>query len=164
MKIKFCDLNKSLVSKVSALGIESVHADYFLEAYKTPFSVLMTASNPMFTFGGGLDYHFTKHFPKICEYKRMKGGENERIANICFTITVNDELVATRESITKAIWFAIASTEPHETLVLSGVGTGIGGLSEDEFIEILKELTNVQHKREVREDAVDQRITAEENK
>lgn len=140
MKIKFIDLNKSLVEEVSKLGIESVHGDYFVEGYKTPFPVFMTASNPSWTFGGGLDYHFTEHFPKLCEYKRIKQGGMERISNVVFSITVNDELRATKESIKQAIQFAIWNTQEHETLILSGVGTGIGRLFNSEFVSILKEL------------------------
>jgi hypothetical protein len=142
-KIKFVDLNKALVESVRAVGIESVHGDYFLEAYKTPQPVFMTASNPLFTFGGGLDYHFTQHFPKLCEYKRIKSiakGENERISNVCFAITVNDECLATKETIFSAIKFAMENTKQGETLILSGVGTGIGRLSNEDFVEVLSKI------------------------
>jgi hypothetical protein len=136
--IKFIDYNKSLVEKVRKLNIEAVCGDYFFESYKTPRPVLMTASNPHFTFGGGLGYHFTKHFPELCKYKQIKCGENERIGNICFAITVDENLKATKEMIKSALEFSIPSTCEHETLCFSGIGTGIGGLSEDEFISVLK--------------------------
>lgn len=138
--IKFVDLNSNLVKMVSELGIESICSDYFLEAYKTPRPVLMTASNPRFTFGGGLDYIFTEHFPKLCQFKQIKGGEEERIANICFCITVGDDYKANKEIVKNAIQFAIDNTDENETLILSGVGTCIGGMSNDEFIKILKEI------------------------
>lgn len=138
--IKFVDLNKQLVSKVAKLGIESVHGDYFIESYKTSFPVLMTASNPLFTFGGGLDLHFTEHFPKLCEYKRVLGGGNQRISNVVFAITVDESLRATKETVKSAIQFAVENTLDHETLVISGVGTGIGRLSNSDFVEILREL------------------------
>lgn len=138
--IKFVDLNKVLVRKVSELGIDSVYGDYFREAYQTPFSVLMTASNPSFTFGGGLDYHFTNHFPELCRFKKVRGGGNERISNVCFVVTVNDDFVATKETIKAAIDFSLKSLLPGETLILSGVGTGIGRLSVESFVEVIKSI------------------------
>lgn len=138
--LKFCDLNNGLVEKVKEIGIKSVCADYFLEAAKTPYSVLITASNPNFTFGGGIDYHFKKNFPFYCQYKQQKGGGNERIGNINFCITVDETYKSNREMVKKAIEYGLTNLLEHETLLLSGLGTGIGGLSEDEFVEILRGL------------------------
>lgn len=138
-KIVFVDLNKSLVSKVNKLGIESIYGDYFTTAYDIDRPVLMTASNPAFTFGGGIDYHFTQHFPKLCEHKQGRAyiGQ-ERIANVIFSVTVNKDIRADENTVESALRFAISQTYDGETLVLSGIGTGIGGLSEDTFVEILK--------------------------
>lgn len=141
LNIIFVDFNESLVKKVSALGIESHHSDFFTFAYNhVERPVLMTASNPFFSMGGGLDWEFAKQFPKLCEYKRNKGTGMERIMNVCFTITVDDRLKATKESVRSALKFAIENTHEGETLLLSGVGTGIGGISEEDFISALKEV------------------------
>lgn len=138
--IKFCDLNHNLVEKVKALGLDSVCADYFLEACRTKRPVLMTASNPRWTFGGGIDYLFKEKYPHLVSYKQAVGGGNERIGNICFCLTVNDQLKAERKTVKEAIEFALENTAENETLLLSGVGTGIGMLSEDDFVGILQEL------------------------
>ncbi len=138
--LKIIDLNKELIEKAQKLGYEAIHGDYFREGYKQEKPVFMTASNPMWTFGGGLDYLISKHFPNLCEIKQIRGGGNERIANLCFTITVDENLKATKETIKSAIEFALENTSADETLCLSGVGTGIGGLSVDEFLEVLEAL------------------------
>lgn len=136
----FCDLNRELVEEVRKIGITAYNMDYFLTTYRTPRPVLMTASNPNWTFGGGLDAIFRGHFPELVKYKQFKGGDMERIANICFCITVDENLRATKEQVKKAIQFAVYNTDEDETLILSGVGTGIGGLSNSDFIKVLKEV------------------------
>lgn len=146
-KIFFVDLNRSLVQKVSQitqLKESWAWGDYFMYAYTIPRAVLMTASNPLFTFGGGIDAGFREHFPKLCEYKRMKGGDMERIGNVVFAITVDEHLKATKEQVEKALQFAIDNTYEGETLLLSGVGTGIGGLSEDDFVDVLTSVLRVK--------------------
>lgn len=141
--IIFCDLNNSLVEKVRAVGIESYHDDYFRRASEIQRAVMMTASNPQFTFGGGIDAIFTENFPYYCQLKKMRRVRGmERIGNIVFAITVNNDYKADKETVKKAIQFALDNTYEGETLVLSGVGTGIGGLSEDDFVEILSSITS----------------------
>jgi hypothetical protein len=134
----FCDLNASLVEKVRAIGMKSVCADYFYIANEVHRPVLMTASNPHFSMGGGIDALFRKHYPLIVSHKQAKGGGMERIQNIIFAVTVDEYLVATPEMIEKAVKFAIDNTDEGETLLLSGVGTGIGGLNESVFVDIAK--------------------------
>lgn len=138
MKIKIVDLNKELIVKAQEAGFDAVCDDYFRVAYKTPRAVLMTASNPMWTFGGGIDYVFTQHFPKLVDLKQIKGGDQERISNICFCITVDESFKATKESVRNSLEFAVENTDDNETLLVSGVSTGIGGLSVDDFIEVLE--------------------------
>lgn len=147
-KIIFVDLNRQLVEKVSLLGIPAICGDYFREIYKIQQPVLMTASNPQWTFGGGIDYAFLQNYPHCIHYKQIKGGTNERITNIVFTTTVDKTLRATKESIRTAIRFAIDHTYEGETLVLSGVGTGIGGLSLDDFVSVVQELLDDNEKYE----------------
>jgi hypothetical protein len=147
-RIKFVDRNYSLVKKVAELGIEAVHEDYFREARNTKNAVLMTASNPLWSFGGGIDAGFKENFPHLVDIKMDKGGDNERIGNICFTQTVGHDYKATKEIIKKALEFAIENTKKDETLLISGLGCGIGGnklFGADEFCEVLKEvLTQVK--------------------
>ena len=56
--------------------------------------------------------------------------------------TSNESLVR------EAIRFAIENTDPTETLCLSGIGTGIGQLNEDRFVEILAEEYNATMAKE----------------
>jgi hypothetical protein len=145
MKLKFCDGNYELVKEVSKLGIESVHNDYFREALKTPNVVMMTASNPLWTFGGGIDAGFMQNFPELCKQKQNKGGDNERIENICFTQTVGHDFKATKEIVQKALEFAKSTLKENETLLFSGLGVGIGQNSNygvKEFLEILKVISS----------------------
>ena len=122
--IKFCDLNYPLVRK----------------ACYTKRPVLMTASNPQWTFGGGIDAVFEEKYPHLVSFKKMHNGGMERIGNIIFAITVNNYYRATPETIKKALEFAIDNTYDGETLLVSGIGTGIGGLSIDDFISVLKQV------------------------
>jgi len=142
MKILLIDLNKDLIELAEANGIECVYGDYFREGYKQTRPVFVTASNPNFTFGGGIDYLFTKHFPELCRLKQFNGGGSERIANICFTITVDEYLKANKELVKEALLFAINNTDDNETLCLTGLGTNIGGMNIQEFIDLLLELIN----------------------
>jgi len=140
MKIKIADLNSRLIRRLQEEGLDAECDDYFRVAYRTKRPVLMTASNPMWTFGGGIDAVFAQHFPKLVELKQLKGGAQERISNICFCITVGSNLKADRETVKRALKFAKSQTAEDEVLVMSGVGTGIGGLDIETFAGILKEI------------------------
>jgi hypothetical protein len=147
MKIKFCDRNYSIVQQVAKLGIPAVHEDYFREARNTKNAVLMTASNPLWTFGGGIDYGFKENYPDLVAEKQYKGGDNERIGNICFTQTVGHDYLASKEIVKQALEFAISNTKKNETLLISGLGCGIGknaNFTQDNFCEVLKEVCNTQ--------------------
>jgi len=142
-KIIFIDNRKSIVDKVSAIGITSICGDYFQEITKIPNHVICSASNPNFTFGGGFDLALNEHFPLYCyEKKKRSYIGNERIGNVCFVITVDDRINANKELVKEALQFATANTLPYETLCVMGLGTAIGRLSEVDFVEILKEVLN----------------------
>lgn len=142
--IQFVDLNADLVEAVSNLGIPARCQDYFHVANQTKRPVLMTASNPHFSMGGGIDALFLKYYPLIVQHKQAKGGGNERIQNIVFTITVDSRFRANKDIVKEAILFALDNTEDGETLLLSGVGTGIGGLSIEDFVEVLSDALGIE--------------------
>jgi len=138
----FIDGNLELVRKVHALGIPALQGDYFEESAKIEHPVLMTASNPRFTFGGGIDWQFLQLFP-IVKQKQSRGGGMERVENIVFAITVDDTLRASKEQVRKALDFAISTLKENETLCFSGLGCGIGGnknFGPDQLCEVLKEV------------------------
>lgn len=139
-KLIFCDLNPSLCEAVAELGVVYFCGDYFLYANRVNRPVLMTASNPHFSMGGGLDAVFLKHYPLIVQHKQAKGGGMERIQNIVFAITVDHTYRATPDMIEKAIRFALENTHEGETLLLSGIGTGIGGMSTAQFVDVLNRI------------------------
>ena len=139
-KILFVDNRKSIVERVKEAGFAAKLGDYFIEALKEPRHVLMSASNPSFSYGGGIDRDLQYHFPLYCEAKQKRAySGNERIGNIVFTITVDNRLASNEQLVREALKFAIENTDEGETLVLMGAGTGIGLLKEDVFVEILKE-------------------------
>lgn len=134
------DQNEKVVVEAANAGFAALRGDYFARSYQTERSVLMTASNPQWTFGGGIDAEFKRQFLGPVVYKQQFQGDMERIGNICFCITVGGDLKATKEIITSALRFAWANTYDGETLIIPGVGTGIGGLSPKQFAEALKEV------------------------
>lgn len=140
MRLKIIDLNRHLIDAAHHAGFNAQWDDYFRGAAQTTNPVLMTASNPQWTFGGGIDRIFKERFPELVAQKQTSGGPMERIKNICFCITVDNTLRATKQSVIDALTFAKQHTNDDETLVISGVGTGIGGLAVNDFIDALKEV------------------------
>jgi len=136
MQIIFVDKNESLVKKVKKAikffpeKITVKCGDIFEES-----GVIVSASNPKFTMGGGLDALIAQKYPKECGDIDRKDG-NQRHGNVIFTITVGEDLMATRELVTEALRAAFDNTEKNETVLISGLGTGIGGLDEDDFVWI----------------------------
>ncbi len=143
--ILFVDKNRDLVDEVIILGIQALCDDYFQAAQKVKNPVLMTASNPLWTFGGGIDAEFRRRFPKIIEQKMRRQEWMERKGNICFCVTVDSNLKATKQTVKKALQFALRKTKNDETLLIHGAGTGIGGLSIHEFIDVLLEVTRLKN-------------------
>ena len=136
MPIKIVDLNRSLIQACKEAGLHAEWADYFADIQ--PNEVLITASNPMWSFGGGIDFLFKEKYPELVAEKQEKGGGMERIENIVFAITVDENYKATPKIIEKAIRFALSTLKEGEVLRLSGIGTGIGGLTPAQFVATLK--------------------------
>lgn len=139
MKLKIIDNRHSIVAKCIDAGFEAEQADYFTTAVTIPHHVVTSASNPHFSFGGGLDAALQHHFPLYCREKQIRQGGNERIGNLLFLITVDFKLASNEQLVRDALRFAKDNTFPHETLCISGLGTMIGGLKEEVFVELLKE-------------------------
>lgn len=137
--LKIIDLNRNLIQEVKKLGFDAEWKDYFEDIQLN--EVLITASNPMWTFGGGIDALFKQKYPELTAEKKETGGGMERIGNIVFAVSVNEDYKATKEIVTKAIQFALSTLEEGEVLRLHGIGCGIGGLSIKDFCDILVSLT-----------------------
>ena len=141
MNIKFIDQNHKLVEKVGKavkhLPFEVLVIEGDIFRYK---GVIVSASNPDFTMGGGLDAQIAKRHPLECKNIDKKKG-NQRIVDVIFTVTVDKDLKATRKLVAKALKFALTKTYEDETVLISGLGTGIGGLDEDEFVWLFLQAT-----------------------
>jgi len=142
-KLIFCDLNESLVNKVKALfdqnqnnkwdvKLEAVCNDIFECQKQNQGYKICTASNPDFKMGGGLDKLIADKFSdEIDDPKEFSWTDN-----IFYTVSVNSNLQATKEIITRALIGIFGYR--HKDLIFSGLGTAIGGMSEDDFVECLK--------------------------
>jgi len=136
--IIFCDLKKDLCHKVakaikdnSLKGIKVEQGDIMKKR-----GLIVSASNPSFTMAGGLDALIAKKYPKECERARKHPNINQKINNVIFTVTVDNSLTADGDKIAYALGFIKAYAKNNRVL-LSGLGTGIGGMDEDTFVEIL---------------------------
>ncbi len=142
--ILFVDKNEYLTSKVSelfsTLSVENNMPELGVVCgeVKRPFGVAVTASNPDFTMGGGWDAFVAKWYPFEVFRARKNIGKNQRISDVIFTITVGRDLKATEELVEEALRFALLNVKENETLLLTGLGTGIGGLPEDTFVALLE--------------------------
>ena len=136
MKIKFVDTNKKLVDKVrkNIPQFECIHGDIFEQE-----GVIVSASNADFTFGGWLDTLIAKKYPNECKEKQDKKWLNERIGNVIFTITVDNNLKSNKVLIREALQSIMMLWGESETILLSWLWTGIWWLSEDDFIDVLKD-------------------------
>lgn len=142
-KLKIIDNRRSLIEKAKEAGYDAIQGDYFEESAKIPHHVITSASNPYFSFGGGLDAALKHHFPFYCKEKQIRQGGNERIGNLIFLVTVDFKLASNEQLVRDALEFARYNTLPHETLCICGLGTLIGGLNEETFIHILQEIIPV---------------------
>lgn len=136
MQIIFVDTNRRLADALyKACTKERLHSIGFIcGSVLEPCGVIVTASNTDFTMGGGWDACVKRWYPSECA--RVEKGINQRIGNVIFTITVDKNLRATENLVREALRFALDNVKDNETLLLTGLGTGIGGLSEELFIKI----------------------------
>ena len=146
MKLTFCDKNKNLVKKVDTLfkkykkneaGLElnAVSQDIFKYQAKNG-GLICSASNPDFNMAGGLDSLISKNFPE--EVKMAK--EFNMTNNLFFLITVDKNIKSSKEIIRRALAGVFAYRDNN--LILTGIGTAIGGLDESIFLEELERILN----------------------
>ena len=147
MKIKIVDKNPKLIKAVKQLLKAVPYKDVTAKVgniFKHK-GVIVSASNPLFSMGGGLDAEIAKRYPKECAKAQKKKGVNQRIGDVVFTVTVDEELKSSRRLALTALNFAISKTKSNETLLISGLGTGIGGLATEVFVSALMEALNNLH-------------------
>ena len=119
-------------SNLSGLWISSTD-DIFFDAPRYN-ALIATASNPSFTMGGGLDLQIARRFPDDIA-NLWHGKVTEHLLGI---VSVNDELEATEEIIRFALQTIVRASKTRN-IVFTGIGTGIGGMENEKFIQLLKE-------------------------
>ena len=141
-RIAFVDKNKSLCKKVEKLFEEYKHTPRELDVYcgdvfkykkQHPSFRICTASNPDFTMGGWLDLAIAKNYPE--EVKLLK--EFWITENLFGLVTVDRELKTNKLKIRRCLAGVYAYRYTID-VILTGIGTGIGELSEDDFLGELK--------------------------
>lgn len=127
-----------------------------IEVVEDMFSVpepknVVSCSNKWLSMGGGIDALIAKHYPEECRTAKEQIGNSTtdslmtpfRIGKVVFAVTVGDRLEADIKAIKNSLSFIFTRLKPHnETFVFTGMGTGIGGLSHQEFINLCKEYAN----------------------
>ena len=147
-KIIFCDKNKELVKKVKKVFekeknnthcelVVSEYSDVLKTKKKYPNAKIITASNPDFTMSGGLDSLLKKTYAEQCSYPREFLLTND----LFFTISVDKELKANEYEMMRVMFGAYMCSRKND-IILTGIGTGIGQLPEDDFIRYLTRLIN----------------------
>jgi hypothetical protein len=135
--IIFCDTNKELCDMVDTIKSENKwcfdfiveNMDIFDCKKKYPWSKIATASNPDFTFGGGLDLAIAGVYKK--EIKQAK--EFLFTDNLFFTITVWKDLKATKKIVQRALIWCFAYWTDND-IIISWFGTWIWWLSLYDFV------------------------------
>ena len=140
MKLIFCDTNKELLKKVEKVFRETINHTHceliiskndLLETKKEYKEALIaTASNPSFTMNGGIDRIIKNNYPDQCENTR----EFKFTKDLFFTITC-DENIKTNKKIIQRALLGIYFASRKNDIIFTGLGTGVAGLSEDDFID-----------------------------
>ena len=148
MKLIFCDTNKSLRDKVTKVFQEQenrTHCNLIVskkDLLKTkkdyPNALITTASNPNFNMAGGIDGIMANNYPdEIINAREFKFTDN-----LFFTVTCNKELKTDKKIIQRAL-LGIYFASRKNDIIFTGLGTGVAGLSEDDFIDELKKFISV---------------------
>ena len=145
-KLIICDENKELIKAVERYlkengngvfdSVEVIHGDVVRVHKKNPETRIVTASNPSFSPDGGLDAVLAKKY----EWQPKEFGWDD---HLFYAVSVNDKRVSNKQILLR-LAVGLLGFSHNFTPILTGVGTGIGGLEIDTFIEILRAiLTNL---------------------
>jgi O-acetyl-ADP-ribose deacetylase (regulator of RNase III) len=144
--IIFAEKNKDL-KKLFKESFPDIGVTDDMFAYPEPKNIV-TCSNKWLSMGGGIDAVIAKKYPKECAQAKEQLGKGTmddlltpfRIGSVVFAVTVDDQFKADPKAIKKALSFIFNRLKDHEeTFIFTGMGTGIGGLSPEDFIKLCKE-------------------------
>jgi len=99
---------------------------------KHPDAKIVTASNPKFDMGGGLDLILKTKYAEQCQTAREFKTTND----LFFVVSVDNDLKSTRKIIQRALLGVYFCSRKND-IILTGLGTGVGGLSSKDFIKEL---------------------------
>lgn len=109
---------------------------------------VVTCSNKWLSMGGGIDALIAKHYPDECKRAKEEIGNGTmdnlltpfRVGKVVFAVTVDENLKSDTKAIKNSLSFIFNRLKQHEeTFVFTGMGTGIGGLSNESFVNLCKE-------------------------
>jgi len=137
----FCDKNEKLISELKEIKAV-IDINYYCEDIlnikkKYPNAKIATASNPSFIAGGGLDKILSAKYPE--EWKLAK--ESRFTNNLFFILSIDNNLKSNYKIIQRALALVFAYCKKKD-IILTGIGTGIGGLDIMEFTHIFIEIFN----------------------
>jgi hypothetical protein len=138
-KIIFSDLNKNLLKRVKEVFNEqknNTHCELIMsnvDVLKTkkkyPNALIVTASNPKFNACGGLDLLLSKKYPE--QWKNAREFKFEK--DLFFVVSCDKNIKSSRSIIKRALLGCYFASRKND-IILTGIGTSIAGLSEDDLI------------------------------
>lgn len=139
--IYFCDkdekFNKLAIETVPRVNNLSYSKDFNIDEIFA--DIISTASNPNFTFGGGLDAYLQKRFGlKDAEkYTVVKG--DHKIWQVFFNITCDENIKSDKWLVLEAYrrYFAYCREHELKNIVVTGFGCGIAGVSREDAVAML---------------------------
>src|SRR3990167_6345616 len=136
-----CDKNKKLINAVNEFvksygfgvfdDVQVICGDVIKVHEKTPNSKIVTASNPQFLPDGGLDLVLSK------KYDWSKAAEFYFSNDLFYVVSVNNDRKSSKEILLRSA-VGILGYSTKFTPILTGIGTGVGGIAIDVFVEVLK--------------------------
>jgi len=137
-KIIICDQNKELIDflkdnlkegeQPSGVFLEFVHGDVIELHEKTKNSRIVTASNPQFDAGGGLDYVLSQ------KYSWSEAKEFTWNDDLFFAVSVDSARNSSLEIVKRALVGVLGYVHKFVP-ILTGIGTAIGGLPVQDLLD-----------------------------
>jgi len=127
------DLVKSEIPSMIALqgDIIKIRKDEYQKA------LICSASNPKFEANGGLDKILAENFPDDW----IKAKEFALTENLFFVVSVDSGIKSNLKLVQRAL-IGVHGYSRDRDIIITGLGTGIGGLDRNEFVKLLKQFSS----------------------
>jgi hypothetical protein len=128
--IMFCDKNELLIEYLKNIFIKKNITYKVCDISEVSGDIISTASNPDFTFGGGLDLYLKNRF----KLKKGKLGVvvkgDSKIKNIYYNITCDKDIKTEFNIVYEAYkrYFEYCKTQKINNIIVTGFGNGIAEL------------------------------------